>query len=81
MGDIYGNAQAVVIVTACEFRMTQAYLDQPTKDLEEAIAISLEEKYTGSLSHYWKDGEGRQKIIEGMDCLELFTRTRWADRI
>jgi DNA-binding NarL/FixJ family response regulator len=81
MGDIYGNAQAVVIVTTCEFRMTQAYLNQLTKDLEEGIAISLEEEYTDSMSHHWKYGEGRQKIIEGMDCLELFTRTRWADRI
>lgn len=81
MGDIYRNAQAVVIVTTCEFRMTQAYLDQLIKDLEEAVAISLAEVYTDSLSHYWKDGEGRQKIIEGMNCLELFTRTRWADRI
>jgi hypothetical protein len=68
MGGVYGNVQAVVIVTTYEFRMTQAYLDQLTKDLEEAIVISLEEEYTDSLSHYWKDGEGRQKIIEGMDC-------------
>ncbi|KAM0163661.1 hypothetical protein ACHAPG_001187 [Botrytis cinerea] len=83
MGDIYGNAQAVVIITTCDFPrwMTQNYLDQLTRDLGEAIAISREEEYTESMSEYWSHGDGRQKIIEGMDCLELFTRTRWADRI
>ncbi|KAF7877179.1 hypothetical protein EAF04_000864 [Stromatinia cepivora] len=83
MGDIYGNAEVVVIVTTCDFPnwMTQDYLDQLTKDLDEAIAISLEEEYTESMSEYWAYGDGRQKIIDGMDCLELFTRTRWADRI
>lgn len=83
MGDIYGNAEVVVIVTTCDFPnwMTQDYLDQLTKDLDEAIAISMEEEYTESMSEYWAYGDGRQKIIDGMDCLELFTRTRWADRI
>ncbi|KAK6603348.1 heterokaryon incompatibility protein [Botrytis cinerea] len=83
MGDIYGNAQAVVVITTCDFPrwMTQNYLDQLTRDLGEAIAISREEEYTESMSEYWSHGDGRQKIIEGMDCLELFTRTRWADRI
>ncbi|KAI9640394.1 hypothetical protein NHQ30_011139 [Ciborinia camelliae] len=83
MGDIYGNAHVVVIVTTCDFPnwMTQDYLDQLTKDLDEAIAISMEEEYTESMSEHWAYGDGRQKIIEGMDCLELFTRTRWADRI
>ncbi|RDW56565.1 hypothetical protein BP6252_14093 [Coleophoma cylindrospora] len=81
MGDIYGNAQAVVIVTTSDFGITQAYVDQLTMDLDEAIAISLAEEYSDSISDRWKAGEGRQKIIEGMDCLELFTRTRWADRI
>ncbi|CAD6446047.1 2ed1829e-25a6-415b-8ed4-e43cd78d2a94 [Sclerotinia trifoliorum] len=83
MGDIYGNAEVVVIVTTCDFPnwMTQDYLDQLTKDLDEAIAISMEEEYTESMSEYWAHGDGRQKIIDGMNCLEFFTRTRWADRI
>ncbi|TGO66818.1 hypothetical protein BOTNAR_0053g00110 [Botryotinia narcissicola] len=83
MGDIYGNAQVVVIVTTCDFPhwMTQTYLDRLTKDLGEAIVISREEEYTDFMSEYWAHGDGRQKIIEGMDCLEFFTRTRWADRI
>jgi DNA-binding NarL/FixJ family response regulator len=81
MGDVYSNAKAVAIVTTCEFGMVQAELDVITADLDEAIAISLEEEYTDSMTQYWKAGPGRQKIIEGMDCLELFTRTRWADRI
>lgn len=81
MGDIYGKAEAVVIVTTCEFGITQYYLDKLTKELEEAIAISLEECYTDEAILYWQYGEGRRKIVEGMDCLEVFTRTRWADRI
>jgi hypothetical protein len=83
MGEIYGNAQAVVIVTTCDFPtwMTQAYLDQLTEDLNEAIAMYLEEEFGGSMSLYWRGDEGRKKIVEGMDCLEFFTRTRWADRI
>ncbi|KAF7896738.1 uncharacterized protein EAF01_009141 [Botrytis porri] len=83
MGDIYGNAQVVVIVTTCDFPrwVTQNYLDQLARDLDEAIAISREEEYTDFMSEYWAHGDGRKKIIEGMNCLELFTRTRWADRI
>lgn len=56
-------------------------MDQLIKDLDEAIVISLEEEYADPLAHHWKHGKGRRKIIEGMNCLELFTRTRWADRI
>ncbi|KAM3068495.1 hypothetical protein ACMFMF_009311 [Clarireedia jacksonii] len=83
MGEIYGNAHAVVIVTTCDFPtwMTQAYLDQLTKDLNEAIEMYINEEFNESMSRYWRDEEGLKKIIEGMECLEFFTRTRWADRI
>ncbi|PQE05959.1 Heterokaryon incompatibility protein [Rutstroemia sp. NJR-2017a BBW] len=83
MGDIYGNAHAVVIVTTCDFPawMTQTYLDHLTEDLSEAIAMHLEEDLSESMASYWRYDEGRKKIVEGMDCLEFFTRTRWADRI
>jgi hypothetical protein len=81
MGDIYGNAEAVAIVVTCEFSITQDYLDKLTKELEEAITISLEQCYGDEIVPYWQYGEGRQKIIEGMDCLEIFTRTQWANRI
>jgi hypothetical protein len=81
MGDIYGKAHAVIITTTNEYKMTQAFLDKTTKDMEEAIYIASEEAFTEDMTIYWQNGKGRQKIIEAMDCLEVFTRTRWADRI
>jgi hypothetical protein len=81
MGEIYGKAHAVIIITTSEYKMSQEFLDKLTEGLQEAICIATEQTLTQDMTAYWHRGKGRQKIIDAMDCLEVFTRTKWADRI
>ena len=80
MGEIYGKAEAVVIVYKFSMGLTQQQIDSISEDVEDAVEMYREENWTTE-GEKWRNGQRRQRLKEAMDCLELFTRSPWATRV
>jgi len=82
MGDIYRNADAVLIIHACELSLTQDELDEALSGLQEAIELRqlhtflYDEKW-----RYWREGDGRTKIMTAMKALAKFAQSDWSSRV
>ncbi|CZR51484.1 uncharacterized protein PAC_01360 [Phialocephala subalpina] len=82
MGQIYGNAEAVLIILTNELNLTQEQVDYGTAQLDEALAIWKTEAWTdGGMSQYWGLGEGRTKLVQAMKILSRFTNAAWGTRV
>jgi hypothetical protein len=82
MGQIYGNAKAVLIILTNELNLTQEQVDYGTAQLDEALVIWKTEAWTDSgVSQYWELGEGRTKLVQAMEILSRFTRAAWGTRV
>jgi hypothetical protein len=82
MGQIYGNAEAVLIILTNELNLTQKQVDYGTAQLDEALAIWKTEAWTdGGMSQYWGLGEGRTKLVQAMKILSRFTNAAWGTRV
>ncbi|KAJ5640100.1 HET domain protein [Penicillium longicatenatum] len=82
MGEIFSNAEAVLIILTNELNLTQEKIDYGTSQLDEALAIWEMEAWTDDgAREYWELGEGRTKLVQAMDILSCFTKTAWGTRI
>ncbi|KAJ6115338.1 HET domain protein [Penicillium sp. IBT 16267x] len=82
MGQIFGKAEAVLIILTNELNLTQEKVDDGTAQLDEALAIWEMEAWTDDgARQYWELGEGRAKLVQAMDILSRFTKTAWGTRI
>ncbi|KAJ5652789.1 HET domain protein [Penicillium longicatenatum] len=82
MGEIFGIAEAVLIILTNELNLTQEKIDSGTSQLDEALAIWEMEAWTDNgAREYWELGEGRTKLVQAMDILSCFTKTAWGTRI
>ncbi|KAL2051862.1 hypothetical protein ABVK25_007777 [Lepraria finkii] len=80
MGEIYGKAEAVAIISGTPIGLTQEEIDCVTERVEDAVEMYREENWK-SEGEKWETGQRRQFLKEAMDCLELFTRSPWATRV
>lgn len=82
MGQVYGNAESVLIILTNELNLTQEQVDYGTAQLDEALAIWKTEAWTDSgVSQYWELGEGRTKLVQAMKILSRFTNAAWGTRV
>jgi hypothetical protein len=82
MGQIYGNAEAVLIILAIELNLTQQQVDYGTAQLDEALAVWKTEAWTDDgMRQYWELGEGRIKLVQAMKILSRFTKDDWGTRV
>jgi hypothetical protein len=82
MGEVYRNADAVLIIHGCELGLTQGELDEALSGLEEALELwRLGTPYYAEKFKPWIDGEGYTKIVRAMKALARFTRSDWCTRV
>lgn len=82
MGQIFGNAKAVLIILTNELNLTQEQVDYGTSQLEDALSIWREESWTDEgPRQYWEFGEGRTKLVRAMEILSRFTKAAWGTRV
>lgn len=82
MGQIFGNAKAVLIILTNELNLTQEQVDYGTSQLNDALPIWREESWTDQgLRQYWVFGEGRAKLVHAMEVLSRFTKAAWGTRV
>ena len=82
MGDIYHNADGVLIIHDCELGLTQDELDEALSGLEEALELwRLRTLYYTEQCQPWRDGNGYTKIVRAMKALARFTRSDWCTRV
>lgn len=82
MSHIYGDAEVVLIMLTNKLNLTQEHVDQGTAQLDEAIAIWLEEAWTDEgVREYWEHGHGRSKLVQAMSVLARFTNAAWGTRV
>lgn len=80
MGQIFNGAVSVVIMLGCDLQMSQAEVDQLSKQLEPAVQMHVEED-RGDHRVFWQNGPGRALIVRGMKGLARLTTTAWATRV
>ena len=81
MGDIYGNAAVVVILTLEHFGISQAEIDAVTKDVRGAVDMSVHDSWMEHGKLWTSSEKHRRRLVRAMDCLELFTRPMWGSRV
>lgn len=82
MGQIFGNAEAVLIILTNKLNLTQELVDYGTAQLDEALAINETEEWTDDgARQYWQFGKGRTKLVQAMMILSRFSKTAWGTRI
>ena len=82
MAEVYRNADAVLIIHACELGLTQAELDEATSGVEEALELyRLGVLYYDERCRLWRDGERYTRIVRAMKALARFTKSDWCARI
>ncbi|KAJ5910546.1 HET domain protein [Penicillium tannophilum] len=82
MSQIFGNAEAVLIILTNKLSLTQEIVDHGTAQLDEAILIWEAEIWTDDgARQYWKFGKGRTKLVQAMEILSRFTKSAWGTRI
>ena len=80
MSEIYGKADVVAIVLAIPFGLTQAGVDEMSKGMIDVVEMYREESWPEHGTR-WQTGLHRKRLIKAMDCLEIFTRSPWANRV
>lgn len=80
MDIIYGKAQAVAIVFQTHVGLTQASIDDMTRNVEGALKMFREETWQEE-GRKWEYGQRRQALRNAMDMLNHFTRSPWATRV
>lgn len=80
MGDIFGGAEAVLIILGCVFGMRQDHVDELTKQLSGALSMEADEAWA-SEGPYWQNGDGRGLIAQAMRGLARLTVTSWSTRV
>jgi hypothetical protein len=82
MGDIYRNADAVLIIHACELGLTQDELDEALSGFEEPIELwEFQTSFYDEKWRYWREGDGRTKIMTAMKALAKFAQSDWSSRV
>jgi hypothetical protein len=82
MGQIYGNAEAVLIILKNKLNLTQEQVDSGTAQMSEALTIWKTEAWVEEgVSQYWEYGEGRTKLVRAMKILSRFTNAAWGTRV
>lgn len=81
MGDIYGNAQVVIIVTGERLGLSQAEIDQIAASVEDAVQMSETDSWLQDGEQWTSSQQHRSKLKKAMDCLEIFTRPTWGTRV
>ena len=80
MSEIYGKADVVAIVLAIPLELTQAGVDEMSEGIIDAVEMYREESWPEHGTR-WQTGLHRKLLIQAMDCLEIFTRSPWANRV
>jgi hypothetical protein len=80
MGQIFGGAEAVLIILGCVIGISQDEIDRLTLQLGGAMAMEAEEAWSTE-SRYWQAGEGREAIAQAMRGLARLTVTPWSTRV
>jgi len=80
MGQIFGDAKAVVIILGVDLQLQQADIDAATKLLEPAVRMSENDAWIKE-GYYWQRGPGRNMIYQSMKALARLTLTAWCTRI
>ena len=80
MSEIYGKADVVAIVLAIPLGLTQAAVDEMSEGMTEVLEMYREESWPEH-GIRWQTGLHRKRIIQAMNCLEIFTRSPWANRV
>ena len=80
MSEIYGKADAVAIVLAIPLGLTQAAVDEMSQGMIDVLEMYREESWPKHGTR-WQTGLHRKRLIQAMDCLEVFTRSPWANRV
>ena len=80
MSEIYGKADVVAIVLAIPLGLTQAGVDEMAKGMIDVLEMYREESWPEH-GRRWQTGIHRKRLIQAMDCLEVFTRSPWANRV
>ena len=80
MSEIYGKADAVAIVLAIPLGLTQAGVDEMSQGMVDVLEMYGEESWPEHGTR-WQTGLYRKRLIQAMDCLEVFTRSPWANRV
>lgn len=82
MGQIYGNAEAVLIILTNELNLTQEQVDYGKFQMDEALVVWETESWVDDgVKQYWQFGEGRTKLVQAMKILSRFTKAAWGTRI
>ena len=81
MGDIYGNAAVVVILTLEPFEISQADIDAVTEDVKGAVEMSVDGSWLEHGKLWTLSEKHRRRLGRAMDCLEVFTRPMWGSRV
>jgi hypothetical protein len=82
MGDIYRNADAVLIIHGCELGLTQDELDEALSGFEEAFELrKLDTSLYDGKWKYWTNGDGHTKIMRAMKALAQFAQSDWSSRV
>ena len=82
MAEVYRNADAVLIIHACELGLTQDELNEATSGVEEALELyRLGVTFYDKRCRPWRDGEGYTRIVRTMEALARFTKSDWCARI
>lgn len=80
MSEIYGRADVVAIVLAISLGLTQAGVDEMSESMIDVVEMYREESWPEHGTR-WQTGLHRKQITQAMDCLEVFTRSPWANRV
>jgi hypothetical protein len=82
MGNIYRDADAVLIIHAYELGLTQDELDQALEGVEGALELRrLRTPFTDVRWRYWKKGDGYTKIVRAANALAKFAQSDWSSRV
>ncbi|KAK7213799.1 hypothetical protein V2G26_020977 [Clonostachys chloroleuca] len=80
MGEIFGGAEAVLIILGCVLGMRQDVVDDLTKQLGGALLMEADEAWALE-GPYWQNGDGRGLIAQAMRGLARLTVTSWSTRV
>ena len=81
MGEIYGNAELVAITVMEPLVITQAKMDAVAESVEGAVQMSLNGSFIEDGQAWTSREKRRLLLVEAMDCLEIFTRSAWGERV
>lgn len=81
MGDIYGNANVVVILTSESLRISQEEIDAVTESVQGAVEMFAKGSWLQDGKQWTSSEQHRRRLKRVMDCLEIFTRPAWGSRV